>query len=231
MLTKLFKSKRTIQLIAEKEMLKNEIEKLKREIRKLDGLLKCKSDIFLKKDEGRRDWYEMEEKLKSYYKENGILKEQLKERDKILPNLSSKYNYLIPIERYLSGVKLKGVVEILKNIGIEYVQDLDIKLIESLDLEDKVRLNLKNRIEKFHRLEVDWEIKTYLLKGEKIKKIYLKHRRFKDRTSSENLEFMSDLEGYDFESLNSERYLLKEIETIKDLYQNYMKKHKTDKLY
>ena len=117
----------------------------------------------------------------------------------------------------------------LKSIDIEYVQELDINLINNLNLEDKIKSILKNKIEKFDKLEIDWETKTYLFKGEKIKKIYSKHRKFKNKILNENLEFMSDLEKYNFENLSNDGYLLEEIENIKKTYKSYMKKHKINK--
>lgn len=211
MFTKLFKSKKVIQLTIEKEMLQKEIEKLKNQVRKQNGFLKCKNNILLEEDEKRRELHEIKENNKIYF------------------NLNSQNNYLIPIEKYLSEVRLKKIVSMLKSIDIEYVQELDINLINNLNLEDKIKSILKNKIEKFDKLEIDWETKTYLFKGEKIKKIYSKHRKFKNKILNENLEFMSDLEKYNFENLSNDGYLLEEIENIKKTYKSYMKKHKINK--
>ena len=50
MLKKRFKSKRESELTLKNEMLEIEIEKLKNEIRKKDGFLKCKNSLFIEKD-------------------------------------------------------------------------------------------------------------------------------------------------------------------------------------
>ena len=45
-------------------------------------------------------------------------------------------------------------------------------MIEYLSVEDSLKLELRRTFEKFQRLEINWEIKTQLLKGEKLSKIY-----------------------------------------------------------
>ena len=104
MLKKLFKSKRESGLILEKELLEIEITKLKNEIRKKDGFLKCKNSLFIEKDNEKKqekNWQEIEEQLKKYYTENKELREIIKESEKVISITHLKFNYLIQIEKYL----------------------------------------------------------------------------------------------------------------------------------
>ena len=231
MLKKLFKSKRESELILEKELLEIEIEKLKNEIRKKDGFLKCKNSLFIEKDNEKKqekNWQEIEEQLKKYYTENKELREIIKESEKVISILHLKFNYLIQIEKYLYEARFKELVEILKKKENKFVQDLNEYVIERLSVEDSLKLELKRKFEKFQKLEINWEIKTQLLKGEKLSKIYSKHRKFINIMISENKEFISDLDEYKFDILVDKSFSLDEIEELKRIYQDYMLKYRIE---
>ena len=231
MLKKLFKSKRESELILEKELLEIEIEKLKNEIRKKDGFLKCKNSLFIEKDNEKKqekNWQEIEEQLKKYYTENKELREIIKESEKVISILHLKFNYLIQIEKYLYEARFKELVEILKKKENKFVQDLNEYVIERLSVEDSLKLELKRKFEKFQKLEINWEIKTQLLKGEKLSKIYSKHRKFINIMTNENKEFISDLDEYKFDILVDKSFSLDEIEELKRIYQDYMLKYRIE---
>ena len=231
MLKNLFKSKRESELILEKELLEIEIEKLKNEIRKKDGFLKCKNSLFIEKDNEKKqekNWQEIEEQLKKYYTENKELREIIKESEKVISILHLKFNYLIQIEKYLYEARFKELVEILKKKGNKFVQDLNEYVIERLSVEDSLKLELKRKFEKFQKLEINWEIKTQLLKGEKLSKIYSKHRKFINIMTNENKEFISDLDEYKFDILVNKGFSLDEIEELKRIYQDYILKYRIE---
>lgn len=233
MLKKLFKSKKESQLLLKKELFEIEIEKLKNEIRKKDSFLKCKNSLFIEtenKKKQEKNWQDIEGQLKKYYKENNDLKDSLKEIEKILTILPLKFNYLIPIEKYLYEVKFKEVPEILRNKGNKFVQNLNEYIVDNLSIEDEIKIYLKNKIKKFENLEINWNLKTHLLKGEKLSKIYSKHRKFTNMMLSENKEFISNLDEYNFDSLISKGYSLEETNELKEIYQNYTLKYRIESL-
>lgn len=233
MLRKLFKSKKEAELILEKELLEIEIEKLRNEIRKKDGFLKCKNILFMEKDNEKKqekNWQEIEEQLKKYYTENNELREIIKKSEKVISITHLKFNYLIQIEKYLYESRFKELVEILKKKGYKFMQDLNEYVIENLLIEDTLKLELGRKFKKFQRLEINWEIKTQLLKGEKVSKIYSKHRKFVNIMGNENKEFISDLEKYDFYILAKKGFSLDEIEELKKIYQNYILKYRVKSL-
>lgn len=233
MLKKLFKSKRESELILEKELLEIEVEKLKNEIRKKDGFLKCKNNLFIEKDNEKKqekNWKEIEEQLKKYYTENNELRESIKKSEKIISIKQLKFSYMIQMEKYMSESKFKELVKILKKKGYEFIQDLNEYIIEHLSVEESLKLQLKGKLSKFQNLEINWEMKTYLLKGEKLSKIYLKHRKFVNIMLSENKEFISDLDGYSFENLIDKGLCLEEVEELKRIYQDYILKYRIENI-
>ena len=115
------------------------------------------------KKKQEKNWQEIEEQLKKYHKENNNLRDSLKEIERVLPILPLKFNYLIPIEKYLYEVKFKEVVEILRNKGNKFVQNLNEYIVDNLSIEDEIKIYLKNKIKKFENLEINWNLKTHLL--------------------------------------------------------------------
>lgn len=233
MLGKLFRSKREVELRLEKEILKIEIEKLKNEIRKKDGFLKCKNSLFIEKDNEKKqekNWEEIEEQLKKYYTENNELRGAIKKSEKIISISHLRFNYLIQIERYLYEARFKELAEILKNKGYKFVQNLNEYVIEHLSIEDTLKLELKKKFERFQKLEIAWEIKTQLLKGEKLSKIYSKHRKFINLMINENKEFISDLDEYNFDILVNKGFSLDDVEELKRIYQDYIAKYRVENL-
>ncbi|MEG0234700.1 MAG: hypothetical protein RR523_09330 [Cetobacterium sp.] len=233
MLRKLFKSKKESELMLKNEILEIEIEKLKNEIRKKDGFLKCKNSLFIEKDNEKKqekNWEEIEAKLKKYYTENNELREVIKKSEKVISISHLKFNYLIQIEKYLYEARFKEVVEVLKKKGYKFAQDLNEYVIEHFSIEDTLKLELKKKLERFQKLEIAWEIKTQLLKGEKLSKIYSKHRKFTNIMISENKEFISDLDGYNFDILVNKGFSLDEIEELKRIHQDYISKYRVENL-
>lgn len=231
MLKKLFKSKRESELILEKELLEIEIEKLKNKIRKKDGFLKCKNNLFIEKDNEKKqekNWQDIEKKLKKYYTENKELKEIIKNNENIISISCIKFNYLIQIEKFLYETRFKDVIETLKKEGNNFAQNLSESTIDKLSLENTLKLELKKKINKLKNLEINWEMKTHLLKGEKLSKIYLKHRKFLNIILKENREFISDLDSYNFDCLINFGYSLNEIQELKKLYQDYVSNYRIE---
>lgn len=231
MLERLFRSKKEQELRNEKEILEIEVERLKRDLMKKEAFIKCKNSLISEKEnkvKEQNQWEEMERELKRYYKENNELKKTLEEREKVLELSHVKVFYLVPLEIYLSEVRYRSPLELLKKSGKNYVQDLNEKIIENLNIDEKVKELLKSKYEKFQKMEINWNVKTYLIKGEKLSKIYCKYRKFLNIISSETKEFMCDLEGYNFHESLKNYYSHNEIEELFDIYQEYMLRNRIE---
>lgn len=225
MLGKLFRSKKEEELRSEKEVLEIEIERLRNDLKKKEAFIKCKNSFISENDNKKKQeqrWETMERELKKYHKENSELKKILEEGERILQLDYARSYYKLPVEKYFFEIRYKGMVESLKEKGIIYIQDLDLKIIETLDIDEKLRLSLKEKYQKFRKLEINWNMKTHLLKGEKISKLYYKNRKFLNIVLSENREFMCDLEKYKFQELINKGFTNKEVKELIDIYEEYM---------
>ena len=168
--------------------------------------------------------------MKKYYTENGELREVIKRNEDIISISHLKFNYLIQIEKYLYEARFKELGEILKKKGYKFVQNLNEYAIDHLSVEGTLKLELKKKFEKFQKLEIAWEIKTQLLKGEKLSKIYSKHKKFTNLMINENKEFISDLDGHNFDILINKGFSLDNIEELKRIYQDYISTYRVENL-
>lgn len=229
MLNKLFKSKKESELMLKKETLYKKINKIENKIKEQEKILSKKNETIRENEKNKEEnWQEIEIKLKKYYKENEELREILKKGEKIISKNSLKYNYLVPIEKYLFEAKAKELVIVLKNKGNNYVQDLNEYIIKYLSIEENLKLYLIKKFEKFKRFDISWEVKTYLINGEEISKVYTKNRKLINILYNENKKFMSELEEYDFKKLTNNGYSLEEIENFERVFQDYISKFRIE---
>lgn len=228
MFKNLFKSKKLIELTEKKEKLISEIEKLNNEIRKKDALLRCKNDLINKKESIskkqniRENWQEMEEALKNAHKENTELKELIQEKENFFDLSFLQSYYLVPLEKMFPEVRFKKIIETL-NMN---VQNFSLEYLNSLEIEERLKHEITERINRFNNGDMSWEIKTFLIKGERLSKLYYKYRKLSNIFNENFLEFVSDLDAFNFDSLEKNGYTKDEINNFKDIYIRYTEKYK-----
>lgn len=228
MISSLFKSKKVIEAEKDQYILEKEIKRLSLEIVKKDGFLKCKNDLFISKEKAGKkvyDWEKMGDELKKYHEENLALKKELEIINGILSLNCIENHYLIKIEKFLSEVRFSEVVNNLKLNGVIYVQCLNNYIIESLVEDEKLKNEILKRYEKFLNGIMNWELKTNLLKGEKITKIYSKHRKVINILNEKTICYMGELNYEIFDKLVEAGYSQEEIKALKDIYDDYEKKY------
>lgn len=228
MISSLFKSKKVIEAEKDQHILEKEIKRLSLEIVKKDGFLKCKNDLFISKEKAGKkvyDWEKMGDELKKYHEENLALKKELEIINGILSLNCIENHYLIKIEKFLSEVRFSEVVNNLKLNGVIYVQCLNNYIIESLVEDEKLKNEILKRYEKFLNGIMNWELKTNLLKGEKITKIYSKHRKVINILNEKTICYMGELNYEIFDKLLEAGYSQEEIKALKDIYDDYEKKY------
>lgn len=229
MFKNLFKSKNEVELLKESERLKLQVEKLEEELRKKNIFLKCKNtlindkEIFLKHE---KNWNDIEEQLKKFHSENKELKEILKDVEKFISLKTLNYNYLVPIEKYFTENRFKEVISILKKENKNYIQNIDFLTIDQLDVDNTLKENIVKKYNNFISKDIPWDVKTHLIKGEKISKLYQKHRKFLNILTNDNIEYVCDLENFNFNNLSESGYSEDEILTLKTLYDEYIEEYR-----
>ena len=196
MISSLFKSKKVVEAEKDQKIMEKEIKRLSLEIVKKDGFLKCKNDLFISKAKAGKkvyDWEKMGDELKKYHEENIALKKELQKINKILSIDCVENHYLIKIEKFLSEIRFSESVNNLKLNGVLYVQCLNDYIIESLVEDEKLRSEILKRYKNFLNGIMNWELKTNLLKGEKITKIYSKYRKVINILNEKTICYMDEL--------------------------------------
>ena len=228
MISSLFKSKKVVEAEKNQKIMEKEIQRLSLEIVKKDGFLKCKNDLFISKEKAGKkvyDWKKMGDELKKYHEENLILKKELEKINEILPINYIENHYLIKIEKFLSEVRFVEIVNNLKLNGIMYVQCLNNYIVENLVEDEKLKNEIIKRYENFLNGIMNWELKTNLLKGEKITKIYSKYRKVINILNEKTICYMEELNHDILDKLVESGYSRDEIKTLKDIYDDYEKKY------
>ena len=167
----------------------------------------------------------MGDELKRYHKENLALKKELEKINEILSISCIENHYLIKIEKFLSEVRFAEIVNNLKLNGVMYVQCLNNYIIENLVEDEKLKNEIIKRYENFLNGIMNWELKTNLLKGEKITKIYSKYRKVINILNEKTICYMDELNHEILDRLVESGYSQEEIKTLKDIYDDYEKKY------
>lgn len=228
MISSLFKSKKVIEAEKNQKNLEEEIKRVSSEIIKKDGFLKCKNDLIIsreKADKRTYDWEKMGDELKRYHEENTALKKELEKINKILSINCTENNYLIKIEKFLSEVRFSEAVNNFKLNGILYVQCLNDYIIESLVEDEKIKNEILKRYKNFLNGIMNWELKTNLLKGEKVTKIYSKYRKVINILNEKTICYMDELNHEILDKLVEVGYSQESIETLKYMCDDYKQKY------
>lgn len=228
MISSIFKSKKVAEAEKDQKILEKEIKRLSLEIIKKDGFLKCKNDLIISKEKAGKkvyDWEKMGDELKKYHEENLVLKKELEKINEILSINCIENHYLIKIENFLSEARFIEIVNNLKLNGVMYVQCLNNYIIENLVEDEKLKNEIIKRYENFLNGIMNWELKTNLLKGEKITKIYSKYRKVINILNEKTICYMDELNHDILNRLVESGYSQEEIEVLKDIYDDYEKKY------
>ncbi|MGL4936092.1 MAG: hypothetical protein ACRC51_11515 [Cetobacterium sp.] len=220
----LFKSKKLIEIEKNQKLLENEIKKLSLELVKKDGFLKCKNNLFISKENMSKnsfDWEKMGDELKKYHEENLLLKKELKSITEILKIKESNIRYKIKINKFLFEARFKEDVNKFKLNNIEYAQQLSSELIEKLVEDEKLKDDILKRYNNFLKDIMIWELKTNLLKGEKITVIYSKSRKLINVLNEKCISYMDDLSIDILDKLSQNDFKAEEINEFKKTFEEY----------
>lgn len=142
----------------------------------------------------------IEKNIKDTKEENDRLKQVIDEYN--LSSKKEKYYYKVDIEKFYSAARFKELVNTIVNNGIVYLQDLTLEFFDTLSQDIKNLEEGKIRFQKFLTKEfIEWEVVTYLNKGERVSKLYSKSRKLVNIFIENDIEFMEDLINFDFSKL------------------------------
>lgn len=142
----------------------------------------------------------IEKNIKDTKEENDRLKQIIDEYN--LSSKKEKHYYKVEIERFFSAARFKELANAIINSGVIYLQDLSLEVFDTLPQDTKNLEEGKNRFQKYLTKEfIEWEVVTYLNKGERVSKLYSKSRKLMNIFIENDIEFMEDLLKFDFSTL------------------------------
>lgn len=142
----------------------------------------------------------IEKNIKDTKEENERLKQTIDEYN--LSSKKEKHYYKVDIEKFFSASRFKELANTIIDKGIIYLQDLTLETFDLLSQDIKNITEGKNRFQKYLTKEfIEWEVVTYLNKGERVSKVYNKSRKLTNIFSENDIEFMEDLVKFNFSNL------------------------------
>ena len=185
----------------------------------------------------------LEKNLKSLREENNRLK---KERDELKEKIQSleensekkeeersfsldKFSYKLSVEDFFSAAKFNLIRDFLTEQGVVFIQDME-SVISSPDFA-KVK-NFAAAMKKYSAFhedrEISWDNRVQLCKGDKVQKIFKKSRKFVNYLSDRNIEFMDDMNDFNFDELAVKGGFTRAmVAELKDITDEYFKTYKT----
>jgi predicted RND superfamily exporter protein len=188
-------------------------EKLNKKIEELEEVIKRKdkeiSDLINELDRlnqsvntniNNKQLELIEKNIKDTKEENNRLRQVIGEYN--LSSKKEKYYYKVDVEKFFSAAKYKELVAAITELGIAYIQDMSLETFEKISPDVKNYEEGKLKFQKFMTKEfIEWEVVTYLNKGERVSKLYSKSRKLMNIFAENDIEFMEDLMRYDFSKL------------------------------
>lgn len=221
-LFKLFNNKNIKELEKINLTLSEKLQNLQKELEEKEVLISNYSSLQSKPNtDYSKQWQLMEKNLRNLQEENRMLKENFIKLNRIIPKQQWQYSFLVDLHYFYSANKFVSIREKLLESGVKYLQEINEEMFSTLLKEDRY---VQEGLQKFLDYKngiIDWDVKTFLMKGDKVTKIYQKSRKFLNILSEQNIEFMIDLESFDFQSLNEFGFSQEDIDAFKQKYESY----------
>lgn len=175
--------------------------------------------------------YEIIEKITEIKKMADNLKIENKalKNPKELEKIKEEPRYRVLIKDLYSARKHDDFKKICENLGYTYMSELENlnfeKLTEKGISKTKVN-NAENEYIKFTNDEFNPEIEEYLIHGHKISKVFFRYRNFISYLMKIKINYIYQLENFDFESLEKNNFSPAQIEKLKEKIDEYNKLRK-----
>ncbi|MEG0237732.1 MAG: hypothetical protein ACRC31_04740 [Cetobacterium sp.] len=221
-LFKLFNNKNIKELEKINLTLSEKLQNLQKELEEKEVLISNYSSLQSKPNtDYSKQWQLMEKNLRNLQEENRMLKENFIKLNRIIPKQQWQYSFLVDLHYFYSANKFVSIREKLLESGIKYLQEINEEMFSTLLKEDRYVQEGLQKFLDYKKGIIDWDVKTFLMKGDKVTKIYQKSRKFLNILSEQNIEFMVDLESFDFQSLNDFGFTQEDIDAFKQKYESY----------
>ena len=221
-LFKLFNNKNIKELEKINLTLSEKLQNLQKELEEKEVLISNYSSLQSKPNtDYSNQWQLMEKNLRNLQEENRMLKENFIKLNRIIPKQQWQYSFLVDLHYFYSANKFVSIREKLLESGVKYLQEINEEMFSTLLKEDRYVQEGLQKFLDYKKGIIDWDVKTFLMKGDKVTKIYQKSRKFLNILSEQNIEFMVDLESFDFQSLNEFGFSQEDIDAFKQKYESY----------
>ena len=221
-LFKLFNNKNIKELEKINLTLNQKLLNLQKELEEKEVLISNYSSLQSKPNtDYSKQWQLMEKNLRNLQEENRMLKENFIKLNRIIPKQQWQYSFLVDLHHFYSANKFVSIREKLFESGIKYLQDINEEMFSTILKEERY---VQEGLQKFLDYKngiIDWDVKTFLIKGDRVTRIYQKSRKFLNILSEKNIEFMVELESFDFQSLSESGFSQDDIDAFKQKYESY----------
>ena len=137
-----------------------------------------------------------------------------------------QYKYKVELKYFYSEKKFDEILSILNEKNIIFVNNLKEEDFNDIPSETKNLDKAKQRFLDYKNEKFDWNIVTFIKKGEKLSKIYSKSKKLMTVFSDLYLEFMDDIANFDFLSLKSYGFKTPQIEEFIQKRDEYYKEYR-----
>ncbi len=182
----------------------------------------------------------LEKNLKALREENNKLKKEKEELNEKLKSFEKnsadnkktfsldKFSYKLPIDEFFSATKFNLIRDFLSNAGIFFIQELE----TVMDIPEFTKIKNYAAAKKKYLAfrdnnEITWDNRVSLCKGDRIQKIFKKSRKFTNYLIDNNIEFMDDMNNFNFEELAVKGgFTQATVEDLKETTKEYFKTYK-----
>ncbi|MCI7223394.1 MAG: hypothetical protein SOY60_07995 [Fusobacterium gastrosuis] len=132
------------------------------------------------------------------------------------------YKYKLEVSKFFTGTKFTELLEVLTKNNIEFIDDLtDVTFFSLLNGVKNVE-EAKKKFADYKNNKFDWDVAALINRGDKLSKIY-SSRKLLNVFSELSLEYMDDIDNFDFSSLKIYNFSYPQIEEFKTKRDEYYK--------
>lgn len=132
------------------------------------------------------------------------------------------YKYKLEVSKFFTGTKFTELLEVLSKNNIEFIDDLtDVTFFSLLNGVKNVE-EAKKKFADYKNNKFDWDIAALINRGDKLSKIY-SSRKLLNVFSELSLEYIDDIDNFDFSSLKIYNFSYPQIEEFKTKRDEYYK--------